>query len=92
MDYVSVSTILTFPECANKSCVNIIILDDMTVEKNENERFTISLDSTDDRVMLDPDLVDGEVVIREDDDCEYYNMDCLFLQHVLFFLLLQLLE
>ena len=92
MDYVSVFTILTFPECANKSCVNIIILDDMTVEKNENERFSISLDSTDGSVMLDPDLVDGEVVIREDNDCEYYNMDCLFLQHVLFFLLLQLLE
>ena len=92
MDYESVSTILTFPECANKICVNIIILDDMTVEKNENERFSISLNSTDDRVMLDPDLVDGEVVIREDDDCEYNNMDCLFLQHVLFFLLLQLLE
>ena len=38
MDYVSVFTILTFPECANKSCVNIIILDDMTVEKNETMR------------------------------------------------------
>ena len=81
------SAILTFPECANKSCVNIIIVNDMTVEMNENERFSISLDSTDDSVMLDPDLADGEVVIR-DDDGEYYNswlcisMDCLFPQHV----------
>ena len=73
MDYENVSTILTFPECANKSCVNIIILNDMTVEMNRNERFSISLDSTDDSVMLDPDLVDGEVVIRDDDDCEYCN-------------------
>ena len=73
MDYESVSTILTFPGCANKTCVNIVILNDMTVEMNERETFSISLDSTDDSVMLDPDLVDGEVVIRDDDDCEYYN-------------------
>ena len=86
------STILTFPECANKSCVNIIILDDMTVEINVNERFSISLNSTDHSVMLAPDLVDGEVVIRDNDDCAYYN-SWLFTvhQHVLFFLL-QLLK
>ena len=71
MDYESVFTILTFPECATQSCVNISILDDVTVEKNKKERFSISLDSSDDSVMLDPDLVDGEVVIM-DEDCEYY--------------------
>ena len=73
MDYENVSTILTFPECANKSCVNIIILNDMTVDLYRNERFSISLDSTDDSVMLDPDLVNGKVVISDDDNCEYNN-------------------
>ena len=67
------STVLTFPECANKSCVNISILNDGTVEINENERFSISLNSTDDSVMLAPDLVDGEVFIRDNDNCEYNN-------------------
>ena len=71
MDYESVSTILIFPECANKSCVNIIILDDATVEMNQT--FSISLDSTDMRIIVDSDFVgtevDGEVVIV-DNECE----------------------
>ena len=71
MDYESVSTILIFPECATQSCVNISILDDVTVEMNQT--FSISLDSTDMRIIVDSDFVgtevDGEVVIV-DNECE----------------------
>ena len=75
MDYESVSTILTFPECATQSCVNIVILDDVTVEMNQT--FSISLDSTDMRIIVDSDFVggtevDGEVVIV-DNECECYS-------------------
>ena len=70
MDYDNVSTILTFPECANKSCVNISIVDDETVEKSKT--FSISLASTDRRIIVDPDLVDGKVVIMDNEESEYY--------------------
>ena len=70
MDYENVSTILIFPACANQSCVNISILDDVTVEKNHT--FNISLDSTDSRIIVDPDLEDGEVIIMDNEECEYY--------------------
>ena len=70
MDYENVSTILTFPECANKSCVNISIVDDMTVEKSKT--FSISLASTDRRITVVPNLVDGKVVIMDNDESEYY--------------------
>ena len=71
MDYDNVSTILTtFPECANKSCVNISIFDDEIVEKSKT--FSISLASTDRRIIVDPDLVDGKVVIMDNDESEYY--------------------
>ena len=64
------STILIFPACANQSCVNINISDDATVEKNQT--FSISLDSTDSRIIVDPNLEDGEVIIIDNDECEYY--------------------
>ena len=71
IDYKNVSTILTFPECANQRCVNISILDDMTVEMNQT--FNISLDSTDKRIIVDSDFVDREVdgeVVIVDNECE----------------------
>ena len=74
MDYDNVSTILTFPECANKSCVNISIVDDETVEKSKT--FSISLASTDRRIIVDPDLVDGKVVIMDNEG------ECLLLIYV----------
>ena len=74
MDYENVSTILTFPECESKSCVNISILDDVTVEKNQT--FSISLDSTDSRIIIDPDLKDGEVTIMDNEECENVTIVC----------------
>ena len=72
IDYENVSTILAFPECANQRCVNISILDDMTVEMNQT--FNISLDSTDERIIVDSDFVDREVdgeVVIVDNECEF---------------------
>ena len=69
IDYENVTTILTFPECANKSCVRITILDDMTVERRQT--FTISLENIDSRITLDRDSVDGEVTIMDNEGCMY---------------------
>lgn len=72
IDYESVSTTLTFSECANKSCVRITILDDRTVERRQI--FSISLESTDSRIMLDQDSVDGKVTIMDNEGRTYHKI------------------
>ena len=72
IDYKNVSTTLIFSECANKSCVRITILDDMTVERRET--FSISLESIDRRITLDQDSADGEVTIMDNEGRTYHKM------------------
>ena len=62
MDYLNLSTILTFDTCDNQSCVNVAIVDDTVFE--DDELFYISLARTsglDDRITLDPIL--GSILI-----------------------------
>ena len=61
---------MTFNEC-EKICVGIPILDDGTVER-VTHRFTVHLNSTDNRIRIDRNVADGEVVIRDNEQCKYY--------------------
>ena len=66
MDYVDFHTILSFDSCQRRSCVNVSIVDDGTLELMES--FSITLERTpglDDRIDLDP--VDGVVEITDND-------------------------
>ena len=66
MEYLAVSTMLSFTACKTQSCVNIPIVDDAL---DEPERiFYVSLERTpdlNDRITLDP--VDGEITLIDDD-------------------------
>ena len=66
MDYIELSTILNFPACGTKRCVDVTIVDDNVLENVES--FTVTLERTpglDMRITLDP--VDGVVEITDDD-------------------------
>ena len=66
MDYIGLSTILSFPACETKQCVNVTIVDDEVLENVE--LFDVTLERTpglDMRIRLDP--VDGVVEIIDDD-------------------------
>ena len=66
MDYVGLSTILSFPKCGAKQCVNVTIVDDDVLENVES--FHVTLERTpglDMRITLYP--VDGVVEITDDD-------------------------
>ena len=66
MDYIGLSTILNFPSCGTKQCVDVTIVDDDVSENVES--FHVTLERTlglDMRITLDP--VDGVVEITDDD-------------------------
>ena len=66
MDYIGLSTILNFPACETKQCVNVTIVDDDVLENVES--FDVTLERTpglDMRITLDP--VDGVVEITDDE-------------------------
>ena len=66
MDYIGLSTILSFPACGTRECVNVTIVDDSVLENVES--FDVTLERTpalDMRITLDP--VDGVVEITDDD-------------------------
>ena len=66
MDYIELSTILSFPTCGTRQCVNVTIVDDDVLENVES--FDVTLERTpglDMRITLDP--VDGVIEIRDDD-------------------------
>ena len=72
MDYGSVNVTLTFAECQNRSCVDVLIEDDDVLELTES--FSVTLERTlglDDRIELGP--VDAEVEITDNDGMLYYS-------------------
>ena len=63
MDYTSRSAVFTFGECKRQICVNISIVNDPIVEKDET--FSVALDSTpnlDNRIKLDSESVMVEII------------------------------
>ena len=65
MDYIGPSTILRFPTCGTRQCVNVSIVDDDVLENVES--FYVTLERTpglDVRITLDP--VDGIISITDD--------------------------
>ena len=67
MDYGELSTILSFPTCGTRQCVNVSIVDDDVLENVES--FHVTLERTPGpngwRITLDP--MDGVIEIRDDD-------------------------
>ena len=64
IDYGELSTILNFPTCGTRQCVNVSIVDDDVLENVES--FDVTLERTpglDVRITLDP--VDGVIEIRD---------------------------
>ena len=56
MDYIGLSTILSFPACETKQCVDVTIVDDDVLENVES--FSVSLEGPgqDTRTVRSPDL------------------------------------
>ena len=73
MDYIGLPTILNFPACETKQCVDVIV-DDEVLENVES--FHVTLERTlglDMRITLDP--VDGVVEITDDDGLFFNSSD-----------------
>ena len=69
MDYIGVSTILSFAACETKQCLNITIVSDLVDEPVEE--FDVILERTiglDTRISLDP--VDARTIIDNDGKLE----------------------
>ena len=62
-DYSSISVTLTFDETSTRACSNISIVDDGIYEGTES--FTVTLDSTDFEVILEPHT--GSITITDND-------------------------
>ena len=68
MDYGELSTILSFPTCGTRQCVNVTIVDDDVLENVESFDVTLERNtSLDMRITLDP--VDGIISIGEGNIC-----------------------
>ena len=71
MDYIGLSTILNFPACGTKQCVDVTIVDDEVPEVDES--FAVTLERTlglNMRIRLNP--VDGIIHIVDNDTGEFY--------------------
>ena len=66
MDYGSVDTTLPFAACERRSCVNIPITDDDTLENTESFFINLDRNGLDSRIRLNPTR--GEIEILDDDD------------------------
>ena len=66
MDYKhEFSTILSFPACETRQCVDVVIVNDLRDEPEEG--FSVTLERTpdlDSRIMLHP--LNGEIFIEDD--------------------------
>ena len=78
MDYGSVDTTLQFDACEMRSCVNVSITNDDTLENTESFFVNLERNGLDNRITLDPTR--GEIEILDDDDsmdtpytCVLYN-------------------
>ena len=65
MDYGSVDTTLLFPACEIRSCVNISITNDDTLENTKSFFVNLNRNGLDSRIRLDPTR--GEIEILDDD-------------------------
>ena len=74
MDYIGMSTTLSFPACGRKQCVDVTIVDDEAEETIES--FDVTLErppGLDMRISLDP--VDGVIYITDNDKGKFYLLD-----------------
>ena len=63
MDYTPRSAVFTFGECKGQSCVNISIVNDSTVEKDESFSVTLgSAPNLDNRIKLDSESTVVEII------------------------------
>ena len=66
MDYGFVDTTLPFAACDTRSCVNVPITNDDTLETTESFFVNLDRNGLESRITLDPIL--GEIEILDDDD------------------------
>ena len=74
MDYGSVDTTLPFDACDTRSCVNVSITNDDTLENTESFFVNLNLNGLESRIMLDPTR--GEIEILDDDDSMIIPYTC----------------
>ena len=74
MDYGSVDTTLPFAACEIRSCVNIPITNDDTLENTESFFVNLDRNGLDSRIALDPTR--GEIEILDDDDSMVIPYTC----------------
>ena len=66
MDYLELSSILSFAACETQRCVNVTIVDDLMVEPDTIFDYTLERTSgLDMRISLDP--IDGQIKITDND-------------------------
>ena len=75
MDHGSVDTTLPFAACERRSCVNIPITNDDTLENTESFFVNLNRNGLDSRITLDPTR--GEIEILDDDDSMVIPYTCL---------------
>ena len=74
MDYGSVDTTLPFAACEIRSCVNIPITNDNTLENTESFFVNLNRNGLESRITLDPTR--GEIEILDDDDSMVIPYTC----------------
>ena len=76
MDYGSVNTTLLFAACENRSCVNVSITNDNTLENTELFFVNLNRNGLDSRIRLN--VTRGEIEILDDDDSIFVTYTCAF--------------
>ncbi len=66
MDYIPLSSSLTFNASSDMECVDVMIVDDTVVEGEES--FTVSLTTSDPDVMVENGTVVVVVIMEDPDD------------------------
>ena len=81
MDYEAVSTTFMFAACETRRCVNVVIVEDITVESIET--FGITLERTpdlDSRITLTPVAEQIEII---DNDCNEHSTHFITVSYVI---------
>ena len=72
MDYLELNSTLSFDACQNRSCINVIIVDDLVDEPLEYFNFTLErTPDLDTRISLNP--VDGRIAIIDNGKYLIFN-------------------
>lgn len=67
-DYGAVCSNLVFSPCELEKCVNVWIIDDDVVEKDESLQLILEATSNENpNIELDPERVNGRITIQDDD-------------------------